>query len=183
MPELRAASRLPRDEANRTLRARHMKRTLLVLVFPLLAWFGFSSVGCAESEAQKPELPATLQVGNKTITVEFAITRSEQTKGLMHRQGIADDHGMLFVYRSPQRMSYWMKNVDFDIDIGFFTADGVLREVYPMYANDTQSRKSIREDLLYALETRRGWFRDNEIRPGAQLELETVQEALAARGR
>lgn len=90
---------------------------------------------------------------------------------------------MLFVYKVPQRSSFWMKNVDFPIDIGFFTADGVLREIYPMYANDTQSRKSIRDDILYALETRHRWFSDNDVRPGAKLDLENVNKALAAHGR
>nr|WP_281384377.1 DUF192 domain-containing protein [Pelagicoccus albus] len=125
-------------------------------------------------------MPTHLQVGEKNITIEFALTHAQQAKGLMYRDGIEDDHGMLFVYKAPQRMSYWMKNVDFPIDIGFFTADGVLREVYPLYAQDTLSRKSIRDDMMYALEVRHKWFSDNNIRPGAKLDLETVRQAVAA---
>lgn len=139
------------------------------------------AASCSKIQETGATVPPKLQVGHKTISIEFAITRSEQTKGLMFRDGIADDHGMLFIYQEPQRMSYWMKNVSFPIDIGFFTADGVLREIYPLYANDTESRKSIREDMLYALETRRGWFSDNAIRPGAKLDLATIKQALAAR--
>lgn len=124
-----------------------------------------------------------VRLGDRALTIELALTRSEQAKGLMFREGIADNHGMLFVYDEPQRMSYWMKNVDFPIDIGFFTADGVLREVYPMYAQDTLSRRSIRDDILYALETRHEWFSENKIRPGAQLDLEAVRKAIDQRNK
>lgn len=134
----------------------------------------------SHSAGDDAEFPK-ITLGSRQLTIELAITRSEQAKGLMHRDGIADDHGMLFVYETPQKMSYWMKNVDFNIDIGFFTADGVLREVYPMYAQDTLSRKSIRDDILYALETRHNWYSDNEIRPGAKLDLVAVREAIEQR--
>lgn len=157
-------------------------KTTLPLV-TILCLFAALLASCSRSDTPDSELPTTLQVGDKTITVEFAITNAEQSKGLMFREGIKDDHGMLFIYRAPQQMSYWMKNVDFPIDIGFFTADGVLREIYPMYANDTLSRKSIRDDIQYALETRHNWYSENNIRPGAQLDVETAEKASAARGR
>ncbi len=136
---------------------------------------------CSQEDSAKKSDTAQVSLGEKTLSIEFAITPNEQRKGLMGRDGIADDHGMLFVYKTPQRMSYWMKNVDFPIDIGFFTSDGVLREVYPMYPQDTLARKSIREDMLYALETPYQWYSKNEIRPGAKLDLEAVHKALAKR--
>ncbi|MBD5780604.1 DUF192 domain-containing protein [Pelagicoccus sp. NFK12] len=153
--------------------------------FKILAGVAFAALsllaGCTEENSSTSAAPVKISLGDKTLTMEFAITSSEQRKGLMGREGIADDHGMLFVYKEPQRMSYWMKNVDFPIDIGFFTADGVLREVYPMYPQDTLARKSIRDDMLYALETRHSWYSDNKIRPGAQLDLEAVRKAIANR--
>lgn len=136
---------------------------------------------CSKEESAKETGPTELTLGHKTLSIEFAITRSEQRTGLMGREGIEDDHGMLFIYDTPQQMSYWMKNVDFPIDIGFFTSDGVLREVYPMYPQDTLARRSIGDDMLYALETRHRWFSENEIRPGAKLDLDQLREALANR--
>ncbi len=136
---------------------------------------------CSKEQSAKQSGPAQISLGDKSLSIEFAITQSEQRKGLMGRDGIEDDHGMLFIYKAPQRMSYWMKNVEFPIDIGFFTADGVLREVYPMYPQDTLARRSIREDMLYALETRHRWFSENDIRPGAKLDLDAMRKALADR--
>lgn len=136
---------------------------------------------CSNEQSTKQSGPTQISLGDKTLSIEFAITRSEQRKGLMGRDGIEDNHGMLFIYNAPQRMSYWMKNVEFPIDIGFFTADGVLREVYPMYPQDTLARRSIGEDMLYALETRHRWFSENDVRPGAKLDLDAIREALADR--
>ncbi|MDQ8185504.1 DUF192 domain-containing protein [Pelagicoccus sp. SDUM812002] len=152
---------------------------------PLLAFLSLVAstllTGCSQEESVSQAGPVEISLGDKSLTIEFAITQSEQRMGLMGREGIADNHGMLFVYQEPQRMSYWMKNVDFPIDIGFFTADGVLREVYPMYPRDTLARKSIREDMLYALETRHRWYSENNIRPGAQIDLKAVRAALSKR--
>jgi len=156
-----------------------MKRTLLSLcaAFFALLVSACSSQGAGEGSERLP----TIAVGGVPLKMELAVSREQQVRGLMGREGIDGDHGMLFVYRAPQRMSFWMKNVDFPIAIGFFTADGTLREVYPMYPNDTLARKSLRDDLLYALEVKAGWFKQNGVKPGAQLDLEAVNKALEQR--
>ncbi|EDY84772.1 hypothetical protein VDG1235_4405 [Verrucomicrobiia bacterium DG1235] len=161
--------------------ANSMKAKLTPFLYLLFCGLAALLSSCKDTPAKNEAGPFQLSLGDKTLTIELALTQSEQRKGLMGREGIADDHGMLFVYTSPQRMSYWMKNVDFPIDIGFFTADGVLREVYPMYPQDTLARKSIRDDMLYALETRYQWFSENKIRPGAKLDVEAVKKAVASR--
>lgn len=156
-----------------------MNRSLLPLCAALFALTlaACSSKGSGEDGERLP----TIAVGGIPLKMELAVSREEQVRGLMGREGIAGDRGMLFVYRAPQQMSFWMKNVDFPIAIGFFTADGTLREVYPMYPNDTLARKSLRDDLLYALEVKAGWFRENGVKPGAQLDLEAVNKALEQR--
>ncbi len=146
----------------------------------LLALSVLSACSREKAEPAEKELPI-ISVGEVELFMELALTRDEQRRGLMFRDGIADDHGMLFVFSKPQRMSFWMKNVSFPLDIGYFTSDGVLREIYRMYPQDTESRKSKREDLLYVLEVRAGWFKANEVRPGAKLDLAALQRAIASR--
>ncbi|MDQ8201935.1 DUF192 domain-containing protein [Pelagicoccus sp. SDUM812003] len=159
-----------------------LNRFLLPLAISLSIVLGLSA--CKETnpphEAVSSDLPL-ISVGDVTLKMELALTREQQRRGLMYRDGIEPDHGMLFVFKEPQEMSFWMKNVDFPIDIGYFTADGVLREIYPMYANDTQGRRSIRDDLLYVLEVESGWFKKNGVRPGALLDLAALQRALENR--
>lgn len=158
-----------------------MKRSFSLYLLIATSALASLLASCSKTGSTADAEPPIIKVGHRSVSVEFAITQAEQRKGLMGREGIADNHGMLFVYGKPQGMSYWMKNVDFPIDIGFFTSDGVLREVYPMYPQDTLARKSMRDDILYALETRYQWFSDNEIRPGAQIDLEALRAALAKR--
>lgn len=130
-----------------------------------------------EQAARPDELPL-VSVGPSALRMEFATTPAQRQRGLMFRKSVDHDYGLLFVFDKPQAMSFYMRNVPFPIDIGFFTADGILREVYPMYAYDEQSRQSARRDLLFALETSHEWFKRNGVKPGDTLDLEAVQRAI-----
>ena len=59
-----------------------------------------------------------------------------------------------------------MRNTSLPLDIGYFTDDGVLREIYQLHPHDENSRKSHRSDLVYALEMNQGWFKANGIKAG-----------------
>jgi len=95
---------------------------------------------------------------------------------------MGDNQGMIFFYDPPKQMSFWMRNTKIALDIGFFTSDGILREVYPMYPMDETSVKSRRNDLLIALEMNLGWFAKNGIKPGDSFNLEMLKNALLKRG-
>ena len=116
-------------------------------------------------EVQENVLPV-VDFGHARVSVELAVDRATQAKGLMFRKSMPEDQGMLFIFDRPKQMSFWMRNTHLPLDIGFFTADGVLREIYPLYPHDENSRKSIRFDLVYALETNQGWFERHGLKPG-----------------
>lgn len=62
------------------------------------------------------------------FTVEVARTPEEQARGLMHRQSLAPDRGMIFPYDPPQITSFWMKNTLIPLDIIFIAPGGrILR--------------------------------------------------------
>ena len=124
----------------------------------------------------------TVTVGDKAVRMQLAVKRAEMEHGLMGRTDLKSDEGMLFVYADPQRMSFWMRNTPTPLDIGFFTADGVLKEVYPMYPFDETPVVSRNEALVFALEMKQGWFEFNGVKPGAQLDLKALAIALRARG-
>ena len=111
------------------------------------------------------ELP-TLTFGHAEVAVELAIDPATQAKGLMYRDSLPENQGMLFVFDRPKQMSFWMRNTHIPLDIGYFTADGVLREIYPLYPHDETSRRSIRSDLLFALEVNQGWYEKQGVKPG-----------------
>ncbi len=159
-------------------------RVVVVLaVLPLTAGCGRGDAVRATAAEVKPATAFfEIAVGEKTVRMQLAVKPKEMERGLMERRDLGADDGMIFVYPGAQQMSFWMRNTPTPLDIGFFTADGVLREVYPMQPYDETSVQSVRGDLKFALEVNQGWFVKNGVKPGAKLDLKALGAALKARG-
>lgn len=146
----------------------------------------FFLVACTEEGAHSEASPLStrfpLQINEVDLSAQIAIAPVEQERGLMFRESMPANEGMLFPYTQPRRMSFWMRNTPLPLDIAFFDRDGVLREVYPLRPYDETRLSSRSDQLQYALEMNRGWFRENGILPGAQLDLALLAEGLRARG-
>jgi hypothetical protein len=123
-----------------------------------------------------------IQVGDRTVQMQFAVFPLEMQHGLMGRRDLGPDQGMIFIYQKPERMNFYMRNTPTPLDIGYFTADGRLREVYPMYPFDERTVSSRSESIQFSLEMNQGWFQANAVKPGAQLDMKALAAALKARG-
>jgi uncharacterized membrane protein (UPF0127 family) len=146
-----------------------------------------SSAGCAAKEAahETPKTIAdffTLKVGDHPVRMQLAVHRAEMERGLMGRTNLGSDEGMLFVYEAPQQLSFWMHDTPTPLDIGFFTADGELVEIYPLLPFDERTVGSRSTRLKFALEMNQNWYRDHGVKPSAKLDLEALAAALKARG-
>lgn len=144
-----------------------------------------SACGGTEQPAAPPK-PATeffpIAVGRATVRMQLAVTDAEMEKGLMHRTNLRSNQGMLFVYREPRQVSFWMRNTPTPLEIGYFTSDGVLREIYPLIPFDERSVPSKRADIQYAMEVCMGWFDATDVKPGDKIDLGAVADAMKARG-
>jgi len=144
-------------------------------------------IGCgakAPASGSTPKTVAdyfTIKVGDRAVRMQLAVLPLEMQHGLMGRRDLAPDQGMLFVYRSAQSMSFWMYDTPIPLDIGFFSVGGELREIYPLLPFDEKPVVSRGRDLKFALEINQNWFHDNDIKPGAKLDLKALAEALKAR--
>jgi uncharacterized membrane protein (UPF0127 family) len=123
-----------------------------------------------------------VKLGDRVARLQFAVLPNEQQRGLMERPELGADDGMIFVYGQPQQMGFWMRNTLIPLDIGFFNAQGELREVRQMFPRDERTVKSRGADLQFAIEMNQNWFRDRGVKPGAKLDLAAVKAALQARG-
>ena len=81
-----------------------------------LALAGFGGGALLPGDDVPPAGPA-VRVGEAEFLVELAITTEEKTQGLSDRPSLAPDTGMLFVYQSEGRPSFWMRNMHFPLDI------------------------------------------------------------------
>jgi len=78
------------------------------------------------------------QIGDQWFTLEIANDKATRDQGLMFREEIADDGGMIFVFNSDQERSFWMKNCLVDIDILYIDRTGHILSAYTMKAQPPQ---------------------------------------------
>jgi uncharacterized membrane protein (UPF0127 family) len=159
------------------------RRLRPLLLVPLVLFAGCSRADAGKESAVKSvDERFAIKVGERTVQLQIVVRAEEQQKGLMFRTSLGADEGMLFVFGVPQRMSFWMRNTEIPLDIGYFDPDGELKEIYPMYPRDERSVASHGRNIQFCLEMNQGWFKQNGVRPGARLDRAAVAEALRARG-
>jgi uncharacterized membrane protein (UPF0127 family) len=106
--------------------------------------------------------------GDVAFTIEVADEVSERSAGLMFRQTMADDHGMLFVFEEPQPVGFWMKNTPMPLDLLFIGQNGVVRSIAqgePM----SEALIASREPVRFVLELKAGTSERVGIVPGTEL--------------
>jgi uncharacterized membrane protein (UPF0127 family) len=123
----------------------------------------FCSPDLWAQEGKKSLLPLTIK--GKIIKVEVARTEREQEKGLMFRERLGEDEGMLFVYGEEETLSFWMKNTRVPLSIAFIDKKGKIVDIQDMEPFSLRTHASS-SPAKYALETNQGWFTKNGIRVG-----------------
>lgn len=88
----------------------------------------------------------------------------------MFREELGPDQGMLFVYDSPRRMSFWMRNTVIPLSIAYIDEQGIITQIEDMEPLSEESVPS-RLPVQYALEVNQGRFEELGIRPGDRVEL------------
>jgi len=123
------------------------------------------TLACAYPAAAQP-LPTTqLTINGHRVTAEVASTVETQTIGLMRRFSLQPDHGMLFVFRTPRPLAFWMKDTYIPLSIAFIGADGKILNIEDM-APQTESTHLSRGPAIFALEMKKGWFAQRGIAAG-----------------
>ena len=137
-------------------------RNLLALLLALFA-------GCDSSTATT--LPTTtMRLGDKLFTLEVANTDKSRESGLMNRDSMPADHGMIFVFPDERILSFWMKNTRIALDIIFVDRHGRVVSTATMQPLDLNLTSSAGPSK-YAIEVNAGVVRQQKIRAGEQLQI------------
>ncbi len=82
----------------------------------------------AQTQGQTLPIEATAMINEQVIELEVAKTPEQQSMGLMYRESLADNRGMLFVFEPPRPVRFWMKNVSLSLDM-IFLHNGEVKQI------------------------------------------------------
>jgi len=147
----------------------HALRPAALFAAAAFAFFA-STPGPANAQARaQPALPTVkLTAGIHVITAEAATTAQSRTVGLMHRERLAPNHGMLFVFEDKAQQCFWMRNTIVPLTIAFLEDDGTIVQLADMAPKSEASHCSQRP-VRYALEMEQGWFGKRGLAPGTRV--------------
>ena len=126
--------------------------------------------------AVPPPTPACVAPDGALFRLELAVTPEEKARGLMYRDSLSEDAGMLFVFDQDGRLSFWMKDTVIPLDMVWLAADGTVvdvRTVQPCRMEPCPTYAGLK--LARAvLELNAGLASKHGIKPGTVLRFERV---------
>jgi hypothetical protein len=136
-----------------------MNRTVVGALFGLML-----SVAWAQNAMPVLELNA----GFHRIEAEVAASDQNRQVGLMNRQAMPQQRGMLFVFTQPNTHCMWMRNTLIPLSVAFIDDEGYIINIEDMKPQ-TEDNHCARQPARYALEMNLGWFGQRGIKPGVKL--------------
>ncbi|MBU1315331.1 MAG: DUF192 domain-containing protein [Alphaproteobacteria bacterium] len=128
------------------------RKGALAALFVLLA-----SVASAQLQFDREELVIETQDGKRhAFDVELALTPEQRSQGLMHRESMPPDHGMLFDFDDTRPVSMWMQNTPLPLDMLFIQKDGTISHIHEMAVPFSQAIIDSRGPVSYVLELNGG---------------------------
>jgi uncharacterized membrane protein (UPF0127 family) len=147
---------------------------------PTLLLLLLLATGCdhASGDGGPSNLPTTkMQLGSKQFTLEVADTDATRQYGLMRRDSMPADHGMIFVFAREQELGFWMKNTRIPLDIIYVNSAGKVVSVKQMKPYDLTAVPS-GGAAQYAIELNKGAAEAAGVKAGETL---TLPEGLKAK--
>ncbi len=115
--------------------------------------------------ADAPLRTAQVRIGPHPMKVEIVETDPQRVKGLMFREKLGRDEGMLFIYDEPAYQAMWMKNTLIPLSVAFIDREGVILNIEEM-APQTEDSHMSAGPASYSIEANKGWFAQKGVKPG-----------------
>ncbi|MCB1173709.1 MAG: DUF192 domain-containing protein [Leptospiraceae bacterium] len=113
-----------------------------------------------------------ISIAGQSLRVEVAATAKDRNRGLMFRESLPENQGMLFVWPQAEYRNFWMKNTRIPLDIAFFDDQGFLINTHAMQPDPQTGEYAdypSAEPARYAVEVNQGWLANHSIRKFDQL--------------
>ena len=143
---------------------------------PLILLLALAAVSCGDDGLPKAttfdRATVTVSAGGVSakVTVELAATERQREQGLMLRQSMAEDAGMLFLFPTDTTVGFWMRNTYLPLDIAYIDSSGRVLEIRRAQPLD-ETPLAPKGPYRYTLEVNQGWFERHGFGPGANVAL------------
>lgn len=107
--------------------------------------------------------------GQASFAVELALTPEERGRGLMFRESMPNNAGMLFIFDPPRAVSFWMRNTLIPLDMVFADRDGVVQRVHSNAIPGDETGISGGDDVYAVLEVNAGLAKVYGISAGTEM--------------
>jgi hypothetical protein len=145
-----------------------MKRLRKLVLSGLAVVCLLLAAACARGPEPQRLDKVQIELGGRKLSVEAACAPRQREMGMMFRQALKADEGMLFVFPRDEELAFYMKNTCVPLSIAFIRADGVIANIAHMEAYSLEIHRS-RTVCRFALEMPFGWFSRNSVAEGSKV--------------
>jgi len=144
-----------------------MRKIFYLLAIVLVISFAYLEIKEHTNIGQSYELPNVV-ISNKLIKVAVADDMQKQIDGLSNKPKLGDDEGMLFVFDTKQKRTFWMKQMNFPLDIIWIYDDRIVNisKNLPPEGENPANKYSSQYSVNYVLEVNAGFADNNKIKIG-----------------
>jgi uncharacterized protein len=110
-----------------------------------------------------------LQIKSSVLNTEIADTPRTSERGLMFRDSMPEDHGMLFIFDHPKTAAFWNRNTKIPLSIAYIDSAGKIVEIKSLRPFDETAVPSASDEVAFALEVNEGWFSRHGVAAGTRI--------------
>ncbi len=148
----------------------HLLHPLPSIRYPLLTLLLAALAGCDPEKPTSNLATIQLPMGQKTFTLEVADNDRDRKYGLMRRDSMPADHGMIFVFDREDRLAFYMRNTHIPLDIVYLDSKGTIVSIKQMKPFDENTTPSD-GPAQYAIELNKDIAAAAGLKPGMTIKL------------
>jgi uncharacterized membrane protein (UPF0127 family) len=122
------------------------------------------------TDKPKKKMKEELEYIDLPLEVEIPNNLRDFNKGLMFRESLENNKGMLFIFETVGQYAFYMKNTTIPLDVAFVTEEGIVDSIKELEPNNEEPVSSDGQ-VLFAIEANRGWFAENNVEVGDEIVL------------